>query len=167
MSALGVRLYQEHLDAEAAGRPEIALAKLKHSARLGEPMAKHAIAYGLAKDDATDAAATRTSLRLYREAANSGFAPSAWNLARHYERTGNRRTYFKWLRRAAEIGDEDARDELSDPAPYMLQRGIDAYESGARDEGRLLVRRAATWGNCEAPQQLARWRDAEASIVRR
>jgi TPR repeat protein len=40
---------------------------------------------------------------------------AAWNLAMYHRQRGRRASYFHWLKRAAEEGDEDAVEALSDP----------------------------------------------------
>jgi len=109
-SEKALRLYNEFVDAEDAGDIDEAMDKLNQSVRLGEPMAHHVLAYyEFGKKEPRVAWA----LRHYRAAANGGFAPSAWNLARHYEKVGKVGQFEKWMRCAARLGDPEAQQELA------------------------------------------------------
>lgn len=108
-SATALELYNQFLAEEAAGRSDEALAALVKSMELGEPMAHHVLAYYELKKPEPR---TAWALRHYRSAAEKGFAPSAWNLARHYEGLGRSALYEKWMGLAARLGDPDAKAEL-------------------------------------------------------
>lgn len=96
----GIDLYIRHLEAHAAGKRDAAKRLLQAAVDLGEPMALHAAAY-----QQTDVA---VAVALYAQAANAGFAPSAWNLYLHYGDLGDGEAATVWLERAAALGDEDA-----------------------------------------------------------
>lgn len=48
----------------------------------------------------------------YKRGARRGNEIAAQNLAMHYKHLGKTRLYRHWLKRAAELGDEDSRAEL-------------------------------------------------------
>jgi TPR repeat protein len=102
--------YNQFVIAEDAGETDRAEFALNRALRLGEPMAHHVLAYNeFGKDEPRVAWA----LRHYRIAAERGFAPSAWNLARYYDKAGKIRLYRKWMTRTAQLGDPEAELELA------------------------------------------------------
>ena len=98
--AEGIDLYIQHLQAQASGDAVAARRLLQAAADLGEPMALHAAAF-----HQTD---SQAAVALYTAAADAGFAASAWNLYLHYGDVGDGEAAMRWLRRAAELGDDDA-----------------------------------------------------------
>ncbi len=105
----GLRYYNDFVSAEDAGDLIGAQQALRRSARFGEPMAFHVMAYyELGKDNPR----IKWAIKKYRRAAQADFAPSAWNLALYYKNSGKFKLWEKWMRRAAEIGDPDAAAEL-------------------------------------------------------
>lgn len=49
----------------------------------------------------------------YERAAGLGNPLGAWNLAMHYRNVGEIANYIRWLRVAADMGDDDAKAELA------------------------------------------------------
>jgi TPR repeat protein len=112
-------LYKEHEQLERVGNKAGALEKLKQAAELGLPSVISALAYEYYNnypDKINDA------LNLYRLAAKRGDYISAWNLARHYEMRENAKLYFLWLNKASQMGMDEAREELSNPFPFLVKK---------------------------------------------
>ena len=108
-STKALELYNKFLVSQDCGDLEGVGNYLRKSARLGELMAYHVLAY--CEFDKKEPR-VEWALRYYRRAAKKGFSPSAWNLARFYENKGKEGLYRKWMRRAADLGDPDASSEL-------------------------------------------------------
>jgi TPR repeat protein len=64
-------------------------------------------------DDLLEPPQPAKAVGLYRKAVQQGSRAGAWCLAMHYRNQGRDRWYRYWLRRAAEMGEEDAIDELA------------------------------------------------------
>lgn len=62
----------------------------------------------------------------YKRAVDLGYSISAWNLAMHHRNRGATRWYLYWLRKAADMGEEDAIAVLSSPEALM-ETSISGY----------------------------------------
>jgi hypothetical protein len=121
------KFYNEFVIAEDAGELDKAELALNRAVRLGEPMAHHVLAYNeFGKDEPRVAWA----LRHYRVAAEKGFAPSAWNLARYYDKIGQKDLFRKWMMRTAQLGDPDAILELANRG-YLLDQNSSGGSVGS------------------------------------
>ena len=107
-AARALKLYNDFVVAEDSGRNEEAQQLLRKSARMGEAMAFHVLAYYELEKEKPQ---KQLALRYYRKAAAKGFAPSAFNLGKIYQGNSSKR-FRKWMNRAAELGDTDAPLEL-------------------------------------------------------
>jgi len=108
-SVRALKYYNDFLAADDAGNLPLAQEALRRSARLGEPMAYHAMAYA---EFGKDSPRIQLALEKYRKAAKAGFGPSAWNLALYYKKIGRQGLFEKWMRCAAKAGDPFAEEEL-------------------------------------------------------
>lgn len=98
--AEGIDLYIRHLEAQAVGDRAEARRLLAAAVDLGEPLAMHAAAFQEPRPE--------VAVSLYEAAADAGYAASAWNLYLHHGDLGDTEKAARWLRRAADLGDEDA-----------------------------------------------------------
>lgn len=64
-------------------------------------------------DDKLDARNPQAAASLYKEVVADGDPEGAWNLAIHYRNRGDNRWGLHWLRKAAQMGHEDARAIMS------------------------------------------------------
>jgi TPR repeat protein len=64
-------------------------------------------------DDVLSPPQRRKAVDMYRRAVRLGSRAGASCLAAHYRNLGKTRWYRYWLRRAAEMGDEEALNELA------------------------------------------------------
>ncbi|HLY04121.1 MAG TPA: hypothetical protein VKR31_00080 [Rhizomicrobium sp.] len=83
----------------------------ERAARMGSPHAQINLAHlydGGAFGFVDRARARALGKRAFRQ----GYAQGAYNLAQTYRMDNKRRWYFYWLRRAANAGDTDAKEEL-------------------------------------------------------
>jgi hypothetical protein len=101
------RLFLEAINIEDAARTAEKLRLMQASAELGHHTAQVSLATILEED--VSPPRTAEARRWYRRAARAGNHSGAWNLAMSYRIEGNRRGYFRWSRKAAELGDEDAQ----------------------------------------------------------
>lgn len=96
-------LYVQGLDCEEMGDTEGAIACYRQAAALNYPSAYCTLGDMLTLDASTRA----EGLRWYHRAVRKGVDYAAWNLAMTYRMQGNRRGYFRWVRRAAQMGNGD------------------------------------------------------------
>ena len=98
--------FREGYKCEESGLNERAIQFYLEAARLGDVSAQ--LNLGNILDEKISPAEPSEAVYWYKRAARSGSAAGAWNLAMHYRKTRQRRWYDYWLRRAAELGEEDA-----------------------------------------------------------
>lgn len=114
----GEALYARYLELEKLGKSELSREYLKNSFELGEPMAAHALGYYSFNEENN----ISQMLFYYEHAAKNKFSPSMWNLARYYELIPDAEKYKYWLTQCAEMDEEDAIEEASNPWPYLREK---------------------------------------------
>lgn len=105
-----LELFNEAYGAHAAGDLEHAIELYSAASRKGFTPAQTNL--GNIYDDVLDPPRPDLAVKMYRRAVQLGDSAGAWCLAIHYRNRGNLRWYDYWLRRAAEMGDEDAISAL-------------------------------------------------------
>lgn len=113
----GEGLYKRYLSL-LNNNPDRARQYLIESVNLGDAAAIHTLAYEVYNDSNEEIS---YAISLYTKAAEMGFEPSAWNLAKHYEREYNSDLYFKWLKISYGLGEKDAKNEIDNPFPFILE----------------------------------------------
>lgn len=63
-------------------------------------------------DDLLKPARPALAVHWYKQGVRRGSDVAAQNLAMHYKQLGKTRWYRHWLKRAADLGDDDSRAEL-------------------------------------------------------
>lgn len=106
-----LKVFSEAFHAQEEGNLDKAISLYKQASRMGFAPAQTNL--GNIYDDVLDPAQPRKAVELYRKAVKLGSRAGASCLAAHYRNLGNNRWHFYWLRRAAEMGEEDAINELS------------------------------------------------------
>jgi len=102
---------REAFRAEKDGNIKAAIRLFKAASRLGSTAARSKL--GTIYDDVLAEPDPIKAVYWYRRGVAGGDSGCAWNLAMHYAGLGRKRSYLYWLRVAREMGDPDARKELS------------------------------------------------------
>jgi TPR repeat protein len=105
-----VEAWREGCELEERGLIPEALRAYTVAARLGSSSAQ--VNLGNILDDVVKPSRTSEAKAWYKRAVKRGNPSGAWNLAMHYRNNGNPRWYRYWLRVAADLGDEDAANEM-------------------------------------------------------
>lgn len=119
-----LEVFSEAFYAQEAGDLDKAISLYKQASRRGFAPAKTNL--GNIYDDVLEPPQPRKAVELYRRAVKLGSRAGASCLAAHYRNLGNDRWYRYWLRRAAEMGEEDALNEvarLADARPRRRGKG--------------------------------------------
>lgn len=159
-SARAELLYTEHERLESAGQRDLALKKLEEAAKLGAIYAIYALAYEYYNGDPPR---VKDAVRLYKRAAARGDNLSAWNLARHYEMKPMSKQYLYWLRKAFDMGMEEAGEELKSPFPYLVDRCKNLLALGRESDAIKYLKYASKNGNHEASAILEELRSRKAA----
>ncbi len=104
------KLWAAGCELREAGDTEGAIPLFRDAAVLGDESAQDALGSLLTDASRPEAkpADHAEGLRWYYRAVRAGSYTAAWNLAMTHRMRGNRRGYFRWVRRAASLGDLDA-----------------------------------------------------------
>lgn len=148
---LAAELYRQHELLEKEGNKLAALSKLEEAAALGAVYAIHDLAYEYYNQDPPRVA---EAIELYKLASSKGDFVSAWNLARHFELSMDVVLYKHWLKRAAELGMEEAAAELISPFPYIIQQACGLIDAGEKARGKAMLSFAARNGSRAARDML-------------
>lgn len=100
------KLFVEAFSAEEEGQLETAVLLYARSASLGSSSAM--INLGNLYDDILDPRDPMQAVKYYEDAVRFGNPDGASCLAAHYKNLEDHRLYQHWLKRAADMGDEDA-----------------------------------------------------------
>ena len=112
------KLLCEGSDLEERGKFDAAARIYVMAAKRGSVICMTNLANTL--DDHASVKDPESAVDWYKKAYRSGFAPAAYNLGIHYKTAGKGRWQVFWLKRAADMGDEDAKEELA--ALGLMQR---------------------------------------------
>ncbi|MDB5432276.1 MAG: hypothetical protein JWP35_3392 [Caulobacter sp.] len=104
------KLWAAGCELREAGDTEGAIPLFRDAAGLGDVSAQDALGSLLTDASRPEAkpADHAEGLRWYYRAVRAGSHTAAWNLAMTHRMRGNRRGYFRWVRRAVSLGDVDA-----------------------------------------------------------
>lgn len=95
----------------SAGKIEEAFTVFQYAAKLGSLEAQVNLA-NLLDSGAVGEKNCKQAAYWYKRAIKNGSPEAAYNLAISYRQQGKSRWFGYWIRKAAEMGDEDALDEL-------------------------------------------------------
>lgn len=109
--ALAREAFEEAYEIKRRGDLAKARRAYERAARLGSPHAQINLA-NLYDDGEFGRRNRLRAIALYKRAARRGFPEAAYNLAQLYRRDCLQRWYAYWLRKAAKLGDSDAKEEL-------------------------------------------------------
>ena len=104
-------VFSEAFYAQEEGDLEKAISLYKKASRRGFAPAQTNL--GNIYDDVLNPAQPRKAVEMYRRAVRLGSPAGASCLAAHYRNLGKSRWYRYWLRKAAEMGEEDAMIEMA------------------------------------------------------
>ena len=104
-------VFSEAFYAQEEGDLDRAIELYKQASRMGFTPAQTNL--GNIYDDVLIPAQPHKAVEMYRRAVRLGDRAGAWCLAVHYRNLHRGRWYRYWLRKAAEMGEEDAKLELA------------------------------------------------------
>ncbi|GJL94495.1 MAG: hypothetical protein DHS20C05_09000 [Hyphococcus sp.] len=98
------------LECEEAGDIDRALKYYRKASRLGVPQAQCSL--GTLYDDVIKPDNPQKAVYWYKRAVKNGDSMAAYNLAIHYRNLSKPKWHKFWMRKAAAMGDEDAKSEI-------------------------------------------------------
>ena len=105
------KLFCEGSDLEERGAYDAAARTYLKAANLGSAICMSNLANIL--DDHASVKDPEAAVYWYKRAIRCGYEIAAYNLALHHKNRGNKRWHAYWLEWAADMGDEDATEDLA------------------------------------------------------